>query len=157
MENKSMKEDCIMANTLKDYREKKGLTQEELAEKAKVPVELIKEIEGEIVILPASQANSISNVLGVEPSLIFDPVAEYETARKNQTSDEILDLKEKLCDYEYLCASSAERLASLIETLREAKNKLEDSGLRKTTEFCMIETVDIALETIVKDLTEIVH
>ena len=122
-----------------------------------MPVELIKEIEGEIVILPASQANSISNVLGVEPSLIFDPVAEYETARKNQTSDEILDLKEKLCDYEYLCASSAERLASLIETLREAKNKLEDSVLRKTTEFCMIETVDIALETIVKDLTEIVH
>ena len=143
-----------MANTLKDYREKKGLTQEELAEKAKVPVELIKEIEGEIVILPASQANSISNVLGVEPSLIFDSVAEHETARKNQTSDEILDLKEKLCDYEYLCASSAERLASLIETLREAKNKLEDAHLRKTTEYCMIETVDVALETIMKDLNE---
>ena len=143
-----------MANTLKDYREKKGLTQEELAEKAKVPVELIKEIEGEIVILPASQANSISNVLGVEPSLIFDSAVEYETARKNQTSDEILDLKEKLCDYEYLCASSAERLASLIETLREAKNKLEDAHLRKTTEYCMIETVDVALETIMKDLNE---
>ena len=141
-----------MANTLKDYREKKGLTQEDLAEKAQVPVELIRAIEdGREVHLLTFQAANISNVLCVEPSLLFSAVADYEPAHE---SDEIKDLKDKLDEYEYLCMASSEKLASLIETLREAKNKLEDAHLRKTTEYCMIETVDVALETIMKDLNE---
>ena len=147
-----------MANTIREYRENRGLTQEELAEKAHIPVELIRAIEdGKEVILPTFQAESISKALRVESSLLFDNVAEYEATPEDQTSDEVNDLNERIRDYEYVCMASSEKLNSLIETLREAKNKLEDSGLRKTTEFCMIETVDIALETIVKDLTEIVH
>ena len=147
-----------MANTIREYRENRGLTQEELAEKAHIPVEMIRAIEdGKEVILPTFQAESISKALRVESSLLFDNVAEYESTPEYQTSDEVNYLNERIRDYEYVCMASSEKLNSLIETLREAKNKLEDSGLRKTTEFCMIETVDIALETIVKDLTEIVH
>ena len=138
-----------MANTLKDYREKKGLTQEELAEKAKVPVELIKEIEGEIVILPTSQANSISNVLGVEPSKLFDAVGDSDAAAT--ASEEKEDLNDKLEDYNYLCMASAEKLDALMNTLCQARIGLERSHY-DFAEFKMILTVETALESIIRDL-----
>lgn len=140
-----------MANTLKDYREKKGLTQEELAEKAKVPVELIKEIEGEIVILPASQANSISNVLGVEPSKLFDAVGDSDAAAT--ASEEKEDLNDKLEDYNYLCMDSAEKLDALMNTLFQARVGLERLNY-DIAEFKMLYTVEIALESIIRDLEQ---
>ena len=140
-----------MANTLKDYREKKGLTQEELAEKAKVPVELIKEIEGEIVILPASQANSISNVLGVEPSKLFDAVGDSDAAAT--VSEEKEDLNDKLEDYNYLCMASAEKLDALMNTLFQAREGLERLNY-DIAEFKMLYTVEIALESIIRDLEQ---
>ena len=140
-----------MANTLKDYREKKGLTQEELAEKAKVPVELIKEIEGEIVILPASQANSISNVLDVEPSKLFDAVGDSDAAAT--ASEEKEDLNDKLEDYNYLCMDSAEKLDALMNTLFQAREGLERLNY-DIAEFKMLYTVEIALESIIRDLEQ---
>ena len=141
-----------MANTLKDYREKKGLTQEELAEKAKVPVELIKEIEGEIVILPASQANSISNVLGVEPSKLFDAVRDSDAAAT--ASEEKEDLNDKLEGYEGLCIEAAVKLDSLMNTLYQARIRIEETYGYKVAEFSMLYTVEIALESIIRDLEQ---
>ena len=61
-----------MANKMKYYREKKGLSQEELAEISKTPVELIKVIEeGKTVTLPTKQVASFAIALGVEPSTLF--------------------------------------------------------------------------------------
>ncbi len=138
-----------MANTLKDYREKKGLTQEELAENAKVPVELIKEIEGEIVLLPASQANSISNVLGVEPSKLFDAVGDSDAAAT--ASEEKEDLSDKLENFEGVCMDSAEKLDALMNTLFQARVGLERLNY-DIAEFKMILTVETALESIIRDL-----
>ena len=63
-DTRTIKEVIIMAKTIREYRENRGLTQEELAEKAHIPVELIRAIEdGKEVILPTLQAESISKAL----------------------------------------------------------------------------------------------
>lgn len=82
-----------MANTIREYRENRGLTQEELAEKAHIPVELIRAIEdGKEVILPTLQAESISKALRVESSLLFDNVAEYEATPENEELEKLEEI-----------------------------------------------------------------
>ena len=82
-----------MANTIREYRENRGLTQEELAEKAHIPVELIRAIEdGKEVILPTLQAESISKALRVESSLLFDNVAEYEATQENEELEKLEEI-----------------------------------------------------------------
>ena len=87
-----------MANTIREYRENRGLTQEELAEKAHIPVELIRAIEdGKEVILPTLQAESISKALRVESSLLFDNVAEYEATPENEELEKLEEISLDLC------------------------------------------------------------
>ena len=83
-----------MANKMKEYREKKGLSQEELAEISKTPVELIQAIEdGRVVSMLTFQAAAVAKALDVEPSKLFDAVGDSDAAAT--ASEEKEDLNDK--------------------------------------------------------------
>ena len=113
-----------MANTIREYRENRGLTQEELAEKAHIPVELIRAIEdGKEVILPTFQAESISKALRVESSLLFDNVAEYEATPENVAEYEATPENEELEKLEEISLD----LSGIIATANVVLGAMEDA------------------------------
>lgn len=142
-----------MANKMKYYREKKGLSQEELAEISKTPVELIKVIEeGKTVTLPTKQVASFAIALGVEPSTLFGD--DYMCADYSDAADDVSeDLRDKLENFEGVCMVAAEELDALMNTLFQARVGLEHSNY-DIAEFKMIYTVEIALESIIRDLEQ---
>ena len=141
-----------MANKMKEYREKKGLSQEELAEISKTPVKLIQAIEdGRVVSMLTFQAAAVAKALDVEPSKLFDAVGDSDAAAT--ASEEKEDLNDKLEDYNYLCMASAEKLDALMNTLCQARISLERSHY-DFAEFKMILTVETALESIIRDLEQ---
>ena len=61
-----------MKNRLRQYREKRGLSQEALANEAGVPVSVIQDIEdGKETIIKTRAIARIAILLGAEPSEIF--------------------------------------------------------------------------------------
>lgn len=113
-----------MANKLKEYREEKGLMQEDLAEKAQVPVELVRAIEDGRV----GDSDAVATA-----------------------SEEKEDLSDKLDNIKGVCMVSAEELDALMNTLFQARIGLERSHY-DFAEFKMILTVETALESIIRNL-----
>lgn len=66
-----MKEKIVLANNIKYYREKQGLTQYQLAKKVGLTRRGIMAIENKQLDLRMSNALKISNVLNVRIDLLF--------------------------------------------------------------------------------------
>lgn len=62
---------------IKDLREKKGLSREELAEQVGVSVHSIKNWEGKRRMPNRLYYNRLATVLGCEPGKIIDDIADY--------------------------------------------------------------------------------
>ncbi len=141
-----------MANKMKEYREKKGLSQEELAEISKTPVELVKAIEdGRAISLPTFQAAAYAQALGAKPSELFDAVGDYDAAATAFEQDE--DLSDKLENFESVCTVAAEELDALMNTLFQARVGLERSHY-DFAELKMLLTVETAIKSIIRDLEQ---
>ena len=141
-----------MANKIKEYREKKGLSQEELAEITQTHIELVKAIEdGRAVSIPMFQAEVYAQALNAKPSELFDAVGDYDAATTVSEQDD--DLSDKLENFESVCTVAAEELDALMNTLFQARVGLERSNYA-IAEFKMLYTVEIALESIIRDLEQ---
>ena len=106
MKNKGIRE--ILAANLKEYRRKLGMTQEELAEKAKVSTHYIAMIETCKKYPKPEMLERIAKTLGIEPYKLFnvenDPNDPFERLHQkiiNDMKQIASEIVEKTIDHKY--------------------------------------------------------
>lgn len=139
------------------YRRLHGMTQEELAEKAGVSIEFIQKVEnGEEVVNSSGEFEKISNALGEQPYMVFGVSGVWKAIREaeieHENDKELFEAKDKAEQYEIICASTAEKLYAMRDTLYYAVDSL-GSGNIQIAERGMVQTVMLALETVARELT----
>lgn len=99
-----------LGKNIKQYRQLKGLSQEELAEKLDVSQQTMSKIERGINFLTSETLEKISNILGVKISELF-------TFEDDTTPDEIIDDINK---YLNLLKTNPKKLAYVYKLVKES-------------------------------------
>lgn len=149
-----------MENKLAFYREQCGMTQEELAAYVGLPAETIKEAEkAAIPLITPSYMEKIAEILGEDTNDIFPSALSEERLNniRKQAKQAAVDHSSERIDLEDLktiCHMSAEELQSCLDTLSEARTRLLRFDYQ-CAEHGMLQTVEVALETIIRRLWEV--